>query len=470
MIMIVVYILLGLLAGCMLTFLILTPKRKSVESQLTLLENKLEWELNRAKEISDELQNAKLALQENATQISNLQVEKEKMETRLITETRHRQEEEEMRTQQFEQQIKTVQEQFVNLANKVLESTSQKLKAENNEAMEHITTPLKQNLEQLQQAIRHSDSETAKNTASLTQQLKLMLQQTQRIDEAAGKLTRVIKGDKNVQGKWGEDILNNLLDYQGFKKGLDYDVQETLTDEKGYALTADDTCRRMIPDVILHYPHNEDVVIDAKVSIGAYYDYVNAEVQELKNKYADDLVKNIRTQALKLSKKDYGTYVKSPRRAIDFVIMFVPHEGALHLALARDPKLWLEAFDRQVLITGQQNLCAILKMIQIAWRQYTQTENQKKIFLMAEELLKRVGDFIIRFDKVGKDLASIEKNYHEAYKKVYTGRQSIVQKAVEIKELGVKETLNKPIPQAEIEVDEVVMPLPDLDETKASEC
>ena len=201
--------------------------------------------------------------------------------------------------------------------------------------------------------------------------------------------------------------------------------------------------------MILHYPNNEDVIVDSKVSIDAYYNYVNTEDEGLKRKYAEDLVRSIRTQAFGLAKKDYSKYVQKPRKAIDFVIMYVPFEGALQLALATEPKIWGEAFDRQVLITSQQNLIAILKMIQIAWRQYAQTENQKKVFGMAEELLKRVGDFIKRFDKVKKDIENLHRDYDDAYSKAYTGRQSIVQKANELKQLGVKESANQPIPDTE---------------------
>ena len=132
--------------------------------------------------------------------------------------------------------------------------------------------------------------------------------------------------------------------------------------------------------------------------------------------------------------------------------MFVPNEGALQLALLHEPKLWSEAFDKQVFITSQQNLLAILKMIQIAWRHYAQTENQKRVFDMAEEMLKRVGEFVKRFDKVGKDIELLRKDYDDAHNKAYTGRQSIVQKANELKELGVKESTNQPIPETETEL------------------
>ena len=155
-----------------------------------------------------------------------------------------------------------------------------------------------------------------------------------------------------------------------------------------------------------------------------------------------------------LAKKDYSSYVKSPRRTIDFVVMFVPNEGALQLALATDPKLWGEAFDKQVFITSQQNLMAMLKIIQMAWRQYAQNENQQRVYELADELLKRVGHFMQLFENIRKDMDALDKHYEDAFKKVFDGRQSIVQKANELKSLGAKESPKYPIPETILPVEE----------------
>lgn len=359
-----------------------------------------------------------------------------------------------LRQEQFEKQIETAKEQFQNLASKVLEQTSTKLKADNLESMSYITQPLKDNLTQLQQAIDKTNQESTKNTASLAQQLKLMAEQTDKIGTTATRLTNVMRGGNKTQGNWGELTLMNLLESQGLRVGIDYDVQQTIADEKGNIVLNEESGRRMIPDVVLHYPNGEDVVIDSKMTIDAYANYMNAEDDVARKKYADDVVRSIRTQFTSLAKKDYSAYIQAPRRAIDFVIMYVPFEGALQLALSLDPKLWNDAFERKVFITGQQNLMAILKIIQIAWRQYAQSENQKRVYALAEELLKRVGDFVKRFDKVGRDIDTLQKDYDEAYKKAYTGRQSIVQKANDLKALGAKENANSPIPTAELLLDE----------------
>ena len=445
----IVFLVIGVVIGGIVTYFVLNARQKDAAAKLMLTAQQLAQEQSASRQLRADMDGAVAEKRDLQEQLTQLKVDLERANTQLRAEQELNSKEAEMRKEQFEQQLKTVQEQFSNLATRVLDQTADKLKHSNSESMESITRPLKQNIEQLHQVIQTTNSETTKHTASLSQQLKEMAEQTQKIDATATRLTNVIRGGNKAQGNWGERRLAELLESQGLRQGIDYDVQQTITDDKGNAVLNDESGRRMIPDVILHYPNNEDVIVDSKVSIDAYYNYVNTEDEGLKRKYAEDLVRSIRTQASGLAKKDYSKYVQKPRKAIDFVIMYVPFEGAFQLALATEPKIWGEAFDKQVLITSQQNLIAILKMIQIAWRQYAQTENQKKVFGMAEELLKRVGDFIKRFDKVKKDIENLHRDYDDAYSKAYTGRQSIVQKANELKQLGVKESANQPIPDAE---------------------
>ena len=432
--MIVVYILVGILVGGLASYIFFNGKLNESKLAVGTLHTQLEAE--RA---------------QHQKEIESL---KDRFEYETELRNQQSSNEQQLRQKQFDQQLETIQEQFQNLASKILDQTTQKLKSENVESMSHITQPLKQNIEQLQQAIDKTNHETAKSTASLSEQLKSMAEQTAKIDASATRLTNVMRGANKVQGNWGELTLMNLLDSQGLRLGVDYDVQQTLSDDRGNVLTNEESGKRMIPDVILHYPNNEDIIIDSKMTIDAYANYMNAEDEIVKKKYADDVVKSIRMQFTSLSKKDYTSYIKAPRRAIDFVIMYVPYEGALQLALLTDPKLWHDAFEKKVFITSQQNLMAILKIIQIAWRQYAQTENQKRVYDLADEMLRRVGDFIKRFDKVGKDIETLHKDYDEAYKKAYTGRQSIVQKANDLKVLGAKESANAPIPETQMRLDE----------------
>ena len=358
--------------------------------------------------------------------------------------------ESQLRQEQFQEQLRTVQEQFQNLATKVLDQTSDKLKTQNTESMQTITEPLKQNLELLQQAIRNTNSETAKQTASLSEQLKAMAEQTSKIDLTATRLTNVMRGGNKIQGNWGEMTLKNLLESQGLKLGRDFDLQQTMTDEQGRPVVNEDSGAKMVPDAILHYPNNEDVIIDAKMSIDAYAKYVETEDEAQRKVLAKEVVRSIRDQFNRLSAKDYSRYVKPPRKSVDFVIMYVPYEGALQLALATEPGLWNEAFSKKIFITGQQNLMAILTMIHAAWRQYLQKENEKQVYVVAEELLKRVGVFLKHFDALKTHLRQATVDCEELETK-YNGRMGIVQKANQLKKLGVKENIKYPIPLEEIE-------------------
>ena len=350
-----------------------------------------------------------------------------------------------LRQEQFQEQLNVVREQFQNLAVRVLDKTSDQLKTQNREAMEHITKPIGDSFAELQKAIAESDREAAKTTASLAERLRQVGEQAERMDRTATRLTNALRGDSKQAGDWGELVLQELLDSQGFQRGLDYDIQDTLTDGDGLLVRNEDTGRAMRPDVVLHYPGQQDVVIDAKVSIKAYYDYVNETAEAVRLQMLDRHVQSLRSHVKELAQKDYSRYIQAPRKAIDFVIMYVPNEAALQVALARDSKLWTEAFDKKVFISSTQNLFAILRMIQIAWRQHNQTENQKKIVGLAEQLVSRVGLFAERAAKMGRDIEQLSTDFSDMQKSV-DGTRGILQKANEMKKLGIKEDVKHPLP------------------------
>jgi len=426
-------------------------KRRDVEAKLLLSEQQLNVEKSSNADLQQQLSYARDEANARDELIATLRVDVAKNETLLQAEIEHNAEETQLRREQFEQQLQTAQKQFENLANKVLDSTGSKLKSQSEESFKQLTQPLQTHLQQLQQAIANTNELTAKNSASLSEQLRSMSEQTKKIDQTASNLTNVMLGKNKGQGRWGERILTELLEMQGFRKGFDFDVKQTMADASGQTVIDDDNHRKQ-PDVILHYPQNEDVIIDAKMSIENYYQYVEANTEHDRNMFADRLVSNIRNQYKILAKKDYSNYVKPPRHSIDFVIMFVPNDGALQLALSREPKLWNEAFENKVFITGQQNLMAILKMIQLAWRQYQQSENQKQVYELASDLLSRLGDFNELFLKIGKSLDAAQQAFDAANKKAYTGRQSVIGKANQLKEIGAKENPKKPIPPTDPEL------------------
>ena len=336
--------------------------------------------------------------------------------------------------------------QFMNMAQQVLEQSASKLKEENKETMAGVTAPLKEAISEMRRAISENTKDHTAQTASLKEQLRLMMETGREMSEKAEGLANVLRRDNKVSGNMGEIILGDLLASQGLTEGIHYEVQARLRDEQGRPLKNDETGREMQPDVILHYPQGQDVIIDSKVSLVAYQRYANAEDADEKERALQEHIRSVRQHVTELARKDYSKYIKAPREAVDFVIMFVPFESSLQLALVNDPSLWREAFERKVFITGEQNLLGILHMIHLAWVQNQQAENQEKVFGVAEQLLDRLGDFILRYQKVGEQIEQVRKVYDLSTNKLNEGRQSVLQKANELKTLGAKENPNRRIP------------------------
>jgi len=345
--------------------------------------------------------------------------------------------------------MKTTKEQLHDMGMLMADVQAKRLKEENKENMGTITQPLKDAISEMRKAINENTKDHTEQSASLKEQLRMMMESNREIGEKAENLANVLRRDNKVSGNMGEIILGDLLASQGLTEGIHYEVQARLRDELGRPLKNEDTGKEMQPDVILHYPQGQDAIVDSKVSLVAYEKYVNAETTEEKDRYLQEHIKSVRSHVNELARKDYSKYIKNGRETVDFVIMFVPFESSLQLALANDPTLWRDAFERKVFVTGEQNLLGILHMIHIAWVQNQQAENQEKVFGIAEQLLDRLGDFIQRYQKVGEQLDQAHRAYEAAGNKLFSGRQSVVQKGRELIDLGGKENPNRKIPKAE---------------------
>ena len=436
--MIVLYILIGIAVGALVLYFMMSPKvaRMTVElarkeTEMNLLGQQRKVEQQQAEErFSEQL---RLQREQSADQ---LRAQREQSVEQLRAQR-----------EQFDEQLKTTKEQLHVMAQQLMDAQAQRLKEENREQMGTITQPLKDAITEMRKAISDNTKDHTEQTASLKEQLRLMMETGREMSEKAEGLANVLRRDNKVSGNMGEIILGDLLASQGLTEGIHYEVQARLRDEQGRPMKNDDTGREMQPDVILHYPQGQDVVIDSKVSLVAYQRYVNAETPEEKERALQEHIKSVRAHVTELARKDYSKYIKPPREAVDFVIMFVPFESSLQLALVNDPSLWREAFERKVFITGEQNLLGILHMIHIAWVQNQQAENQERVFGVAEQLLDRLGDFIQRYQRVGEQLEQVRKAYDFSVNKLNEGRQSVVQKANELKQLGAKENPNRRIPQ-----------------------
>ena len=438
--MIALYIVIGIVVGAVVLYLVMNQKVGRLHVELAKKETEMQM---LSQQRTEELRQSEERFSEQMRSQRELAADQLRAQREQSTEQLR------AAREQFDEQLKTTKEQWRVMAQQLMDAQAQRLKEENKENMGTITQPLKDAISEMRKAINENTKDHTEQSASLKEQLRMMMESNREIGEKAESLANVLRRDNKVSGNMGEIILGDLLASQGLTEGIHYEVQARLRDEQGRPLKNDDTGKEMQPDVILHYPQGQDAVIDSKVSLVAYQRYVNAEDPEEKERALQDHIKSIRSHVTELARKDYSKYIKAPREAVDFVIMFVPFESSLQLALANDPTLWREAFERKVFITGEQNLLGILHMIHIAWVQNQQAENQEKVFGIAESLLDRLGDFIQRYHKIGEQLDQAHRAFEAAGNKLFMGRQSVVQKGRELVDLGAKENPNRRIPKAE---------------------
>ena len=438
----VLYILIGMAVGAVVLYLVMDKRLDA----LNIASGKKDIELAMRQEL---LSAAQSRVQHLEAENKDTTSRAEALNARVETLSR----ELELLREQKAEDAKLMNEQFANMAQRILEGSAAKLKEQNTETMSGITQPLKDAITDMRKAISDNLKDSAERSASFREQIEAMVRQTQQLGEKAEGLTNVLRRDNKVSGNMGEIILGDLLASQGLTEGIHYEVQARLRDEMGRPLKHDETGREMQPDVILHYPQGQDAIVDSKVSLVAYEKYVNAESPEEKERYLQEHIKSVRQHVNELARKDYSKYIKNGRDAVDFVIMFVPFESSLQLALANDPTLWREAFEKKVFVTGEQNLLGILHMIHIAWVQNQQAENQQKVFGLAEDLLDRLGDFIKRYNDLGEKLHKVQEAYDFTNNKLISGRQSVVQKGRELVDLGAKENPNRKIPMPEVGIE-----------------
>ena len=215
-----------------------------------------------------------------------------------------------------------------------------------------------------------------------------------------------------MQGDWGETVLAELLDSQGLTKGVHFDVQSVIKDAEGYVVKSMEGSI-MRPDVILHLDQRREVIIDSKVSLTSFMDYVNAEDEDVRQMHLKAHIDSIQKHVKELSAKDYSSYVQAPKVKMDYVIMFVPHTGALWTALHSQPDLWRKAMDKNVFIADEQTLFAALRIINLTWTQIAQAQNHEKVYALANEMLDRVGQFMKKYQAIGKALENATKAYED---------------------------------------------------------
>lgn len=347
-----------------------------------------------------------------------------------------------MLDRQFAERLRLVQEQLGTTTERLLKQRSEELDKTNRTQMGSMLAPLKAVMAEMKKSMDDNRESFTRSTASLSEQLRQMHASATSLGVEAEKLSKALQAGPKVQGDFGEMKLNDLLDKFGFTKGVEYDVQYTMRDAKGNVIRNDDTDDMMRPDVVLHYPDHKDVIIDSKASLTSFICYVNAESDEERKRSLEEHVKSVRRHVDELSAKNYGKYSMDGGTTLDFVIMFVPQEAAVQLAVSADATLWSYAFDRNVIITGEQNLFSLLRLLQIAWTQQRQADNQKKVFDIASALVQRVQLFMERFSKVGAEIDNARKAFDDTLTSV-EGNRGLLVSARKLVDMGAKEDPKK---------------------------
>ena len=323
---------------------------------------------------------------------------------------------------------------FKNLANQILESNSEKFKKQNKEQIDNLLNPLGKEIKSFKEKVDQTNKDYIERNSALTQKIKSLESLNIQLSQDAVNLTKALKGDSKTQGDWGEIQLEVLLEKSGLMDGVHFSTQGGYKDEEG---------KLKKTDCIVNLPDNKHLIIDSKVSLTAYEAYYNAEDEVSKNAALKKHVESIRKHFAELSGKDYPSLygINAP----DHVLMFVPVEPALMLALHEDQRIYLDALDKNIVLISNSTLLATLSTIASIWKQEDQKRNVLEIAKEGGLLYDKFEGFVSDLLSVGKSLQNSQDSYQEAMNKLVDGRGNIIKKVENLKSLGAK--TKKSLPQ-----------------------
>lgn len=316
-----------------------------------------------------------------------------------------------------------LEERFKIITTQILEERSEQLHKRNELTLEPLRDDLKRFGEQVQNAYQNE----ARERHSLQTEIHKLVEQSNKISTDANNLTQALKGENKLQGNWGEMILEDLLTTSGLERGKHFSIQAQFTDQN--------TGERLIPDVIVNYPNGGRMIIDSKVNLKAYMEYVGAESQTEREAYAKQHLNAVRTQIKILHNKHYSHNVAG---APDFVIMFIPNEPAYLLAMHQAPSLWQESYDKKVMIMNATNLLATLKLAEELWRREQQQLNIEEIFKKVGDLYDKFCTYIERIEETARHLNKAQISLNETRKTLSTGTGNILRRFEDLKKMGAK--------------------------------
>jgi len=413
------------------------------ESETTLIEEKaaLKSDLDSANQtISEKVEEIKSLKLELKAITDSFNDDKTKLATALADNNALK-EKLETQKQEIEKLNEKFNTEFENIANRILDSKTEKFTELNKTNLQTILEPLGKNITDFKTKVEEVYDKESKERFSLGEKVKELAQLNQVVSEEARNLTKALKGEAKTQGRWGEVILENILEKSGLRKGEEYFMEYQLFDADGKALRSESEGKKMRPDALIKYPDNRHVIIDSKVSLNAFVRFVESAETEQQKLELENHISAIKSHINDLSKKAYDDYDKT----LDFVMMFIPNEPAYITAMQGDPDLWNYAYERRILLISPTNLIAALKLIVDLWKREYQNQNAIEIADRGAKLYDKFVGFVENLKDVGQHIEKAQNKYNEAYKQLSTGNDNLVLQATKLKSLGVK--AKKELPQ-----------------------
>lgn len=333
----------------------------------------------------------------------------------------------------FQTELNLARESMRTQFEKEMMERTEQLKKINAEQMKQVVSPLKRELDLLRELVAQSKESSDKNTASLAQSIKSIIEHDQARDKTTQTLANALKNRGKVQGDWGEQVLTNILRDSGLREGEEYLVQDNVKDETG---------KNLRPDVIVKGADGTRIIIDSKVSLSAYTDYVGAEDEEQRKSAIKANYESIWKHVEELSNKNYAAIVD---KAVPIVLMFVPNEGSYILAMNHDPSLGSKAYQKGVLVINPTNLVVVLRLILMTWQNTRQEKNYQAIRKAASGIYEKYVTFTESYITLGRQIDAARATYEKGVGQLREGRGNLSSKLESLLQYGV--TTNKHLPE-----------------------
>lgn len=334
------------------------------------------------------------------------------------------------RLQNLEGQKAQLSQEFKLVAHEALQAQTEALQKQMKEAnsaqLSVILAPFREKLDLFGQRVQDTHEKGQRERIELKTEVTKLVEQNEKLKNEANQLTKALRGDVKMQGNWGEMVLERLLERTGLTKGQEYSVQESVTTEDG---------KRYQPDVVLHLPENKHIIVDSKVSLVAYERFVNADTPEDQAVALKEHITSIKNHIRGLSEKNYQNLYGV---SLDFVILFVPIEGAYSVALQAEPSLYQEAFDKNIALVSATSLWSTLRTVGTLWRQERQNANVQEIIRQASDLYDKFVGFSEELIKVGSQMDTAKRSYENSMKMLVEGKGNLVRRTENLRVLGLK--------------------------------